>query len=98
MNASLLVDKLKRLKPIALDDFVDRLHYQVSTAILLFFTLFIGSEQIFKDPISCMMPADFDRSLNEGCPRLGPLNVLCCSLMEQLRAAVLLREWHLSHV
>ncbi|KAJ1358127.1 hypothetical protein KIN20_016441 [Parelaphostrongylus tenuis] len=44
-----------------LDDYVDRMHYEVTVCILCIFALLIGSKQHFGNPIDCLISAEVDR-------------------------------------
>ncbi|KAI1703509.1 innexin domain-containing protein [Ditylenchus destructor] len=67
----LVSDFFKALKLAKLDDIVDKAHYLVTTAALLFFCMLIGVKQIFGEPIACMaspeFPAAWVNYVNEYC-------------------------------
>uniref|UniRef100_A0AAF5Q2G7 Innexin n=1 Tax=Wuchereria bancrofti TaxID=6293 RepID=A0AAF5Q2G7_WUCBA len=45
-----------------LNDTVDRLHWNITTVVLILCVLFIGAEQQFGQPIQCMLPTHLDRN------------------------------------
>jgi hypothetical protein len=46
------------------DDFADRLSRRYSIALLIVFTILVGSSQLVGDPISCLTPAHFTDSMD----------------------------------
>lgn len=45
------------------DDWIDRMSHVYTTSILIIFTVAVSSGQIFKHPIQCWVPAEFEESM-----------------------------------
>lgn len=58
---------LVRVQVITIDNHVFRLHYQLTMAILLAFSILVTSAQLFRDPMDCHFPDSRFHSLTNYC-------------------------------
>ncbi|XP_076087775.1 innexin unc-9-like isoform X1 [Mytilus galloprovincialis] len=57
------VPSFSKLRGKPNDDWIDRMSHVYTTSILIIFTVAVSSGQIFKHPIQCWVPAQFEESM-----------------------------------